>query len=280
MPSFGGVLLKNVGPEHVDKMLEKMARNGASKNTMVRVRAVANMVMTDALKRRLVTWNPVSVTETPDGPKRERRSLTHEEVDALRDIIRGDRLEACWLTMVWAGLRPGEVTGLLWSDVDLKAGLLRVRRARLHTPDGMVLGAPKTDRSTRTLEIPAPLKEALEAHKACQRQEKMAHRDVWADNNLVFCTQLGTPIDRGNLRRAFAELTEEAGLGALHPTVLRHTYVSLASDAGVPLEEIADAVGHAPGSRMTAGTYRHNVRSTVGASARAAIERTYGGDGA
>jgi hypothetical protein len=66
------LLVKDVRPEHIDKVLERMARGRASRNSMARVRNVANMVMTDAVKRRLIDWNPVSVTETPDGPTRER----------------------------------------------------------------------------------------------------------------------------------------------------------------------------------------------------------------
>jgi hypothetical protein len=72
LPALGKLLVKDVRPEHIDKVLERMARGRASRNSMARVRNVANMVMTDAVKRRLIDWNPVSVTETPDGPTRER----------------------------------------------------------------------------------------------------------------------------------------------------------------------------------------------------------------
>jgi integrase len=125
----------------------------------------------------------------------------------------------------------------------------------------LLLGDPKTPTSRRALTMPAPAVAALRAHRAKQRQERLA-APVWEDNDLVFCTCVGTPLDPSNLRRGFSKLTRTAGLGHWHPHELRHSAASILSASGVPIEQIADVLGHA-GTRTTAAVYRHLIEPTV-----------------
>ncbi len=72
--------------------------------------------------------------------------------------------------------------------------------------------------------------------------ERLAAGPAWSDDDLV-ATSVGTLTDPSNFRRAFTALTTRPGLSHWHPHELRHSAVSLLSAAGVPLEQIADAVG-------------------------------------
>ena len=87
-------------------------------------------------------------------------------------------------------------------------------------------------------------------------------------------TGLGTLFDPANLRRSLGQLTEQAGLGHWHPHELRHSAASLLSAAGVPLEEIADLLGHAT-TRVTSAVYRHQIGPTVEA-AKEPMDRLFG----
>jgi len=63
---------------------------------------------------------------------------------------------------------------------------------------------------------------------------------------LVFCTRTGDPLDAANVRRAFRVITCKAGVGEnWTPHKLRHSFVPIVSDSGMPLETIADLIGHA-----------------------------------
>ena len=191
--------------------------------------------------------------------------MTVEEAKAVLSAAEGDRLEALYLCGLMLGLRPGELLGLTWADVDLDAGVVHVRRSLKRERAGMRLGDPKTPKSRRSLDLPPKVAEALARHRKDQAAERLLVGPAWdASWDLVFCTASGKPIDPSNLRRMFKALTNSAGIGDWHPHELRHSAASLLSASGVPLEQIADLLGH-DGTRMTALVYRHAVAPTVGA---------------
>ncbi|WP_372419614.1 tyrosine-type recombinase/integrase [Actinotalea solisilvae] len=76
--------------------------------------------------------------------------------------------------------------------------------------------------------------------------------------DLVFTTEVGTPLDPSNVRRSYARLARSAGLEHLHPHMLRHAAASLLSAAGVPIEDISDTLGHRSVA-VTAEVYRHPI---------------------
>ena len=100
----------------------------------------------------------------------------------------------------------------------------------------------------------------------------------WQDLDLVFPTSVGTPMSPSNLRRDLARITVAAGLGRWSPNELRHSAASLLSASGVPLEQIADVLGHTD-TRMLLKHYRHPISRTIDAAA-APMERLFGEPGA
>jgi site-specific recombinase XerD len=82
---------------------------------------------------------------------------------------------------------------------------------------------------------------------------------LWQDHDLVFASTIGTPLDDGNVRRQFRKITKTAGLGRTWvPRELRHTFVSLLSAHGVPVEAIALLAGHNQ-TATTEMVYRHQI---------------------
>lgn len=81
---------------------------------------------------------------------------------------------------------------------------------------------------------------------------------------LVFPSRAGTPLDRHNVLRRFRTVVTAAGLNAKDwaPRELRHSFVSLLSDDGVPLENIACLVGHRT-TTVTETVYRQQLRSVI-----------------
>ena len=124
-------------------------------------------------------------------------------------------------------------------------------------------GDTKTLKSRRVLKLPQIGVDALAKLRADQAADRLLAGSAWQDHGLVFCTSLGTPMDAANVRREFRKVTEAVGLGrGWSPRDLRHTFVSLMSADGVPIEEIARLAGH----NRTATTelvYRHELRPVI-----------------
>lgn len=198
--------------------------------------------------------------------------MTEKQVRALLDAASGERLEAAISCGVMLGLRPGEILGLCWSDIELEQ--LTVQRSLKRENNQLRLGKPKTRRSVRTLDLPVVVSDALRAHKTRQARERLAAGPLWADMNLVFATEVGTPIDPSNFRRDFSRMTARAGIGKWHPHEMRHSAASLLSHSGVPIESVADVLGHA-NIRTTSAIYRHRVTESID-SAAAPMDRLFG----
>ena len=114
----------------------------------------------------------------------------------------------------------------------------------------------KTRKSRRTLALPARCTEALRKQRAQQVADRLA-ADGWEDSGLVFTTAVGTAMDAANVRRDFRRaLALVPGIDPEQwtPRELRHSFVSVLSDAGVPVEQISQLVGHS-GTTVTELVY-------------------------
>jgi integrase len=105
-------------------------------------------------------------------------------------------------------------------------------------------------------------------HRKAQAADRLALGAAYADHGLVFCDEAGAPSSRFHVRYMFRKLCREAGLPAYTLRETRHTFVSVLSDSGVPIEQISDAVGHAS-SNVTRTVYRHQIADEITAAATA-----------
>jgi integrase len=161
------------------------------------------------------------------------------------------------------GLRPGELLHLSWDDIDLDAGLLHVRGPHL-----------KPVQSRRALVMPAAVAAALRAQRTAQAADRLRLGGAYASSGLVLARGDGRPCPRQDAYSQFRAACERAGIGAFHPHELRHSWVSLLSDAGVDIEQIADAAGHSSSS-VTREVYRHRIAPELSAAATA-MDRIFG----
>ena len=205
------------------------------------------------------------------------------------------------------GARNGELCGLEWRDLDLKAGTIRFRQAlssvdrQLATgqprPGGrrgklLVVGPLKTPASQAVLCLPAFAVAALRDYQHQQLQQprtrtcdgrrarlRLLHvqpgeppRPVELD--LVLRTQWGTPLRPNHVSRAFRALAEAIGMRA-HPHLLRHSLASALAAAKEPASVIAEQLRHADGGTLASRTYIHRLPQTAPRLARL-IQAVYG----
>jgi integrase len=116
--------------------------------------------------------------------------------------------------------------------------------------------------------MPAAVVSALTALAAEQVGDRLAAGEAYDGRNLVFADETGRPVHREPVRTRLAAICGAAGIPAYAPREMRHTFVSVLSDSGMSIEEIADAVGHT-NSYITKTVYRHQLRDEISAAATA-----------
>ena len=219
----------------------------------------------------LVSRNVAALVVPPKGLEgRPSKSLTLPQAQALIRAAEGSRLHAYIVLCLMTGCRTEEARALRWDHVNLDGDpdaeppvpphVALWRSVRSH-------GDVKTQKSRRTLRLPAAVVDALKAHRLKQAEDRLVAGALWHDQGLVFASVVGTPLDPSHVRRSFRKLCEDAGIGPnWTPRELRHTFVSIMSEQGVPVEEIARLVGHST-TTTTEAVYRRELRPVISTGA-------------
>ncbi len=200
-----------------------------------------------AAARDLVGRNVAEFCEAPAGQEgRPSRPFALEQSAALITASAGTGIGAYIALSLGTGIRTGEARALDWDAVDLgdptaappRPASVAVWRSVRRSGD------TKTLRSRRTLRVPLFAADALRELQARENR----------DTRPVSATRDGNPLDAANVRREFRTPIQAAGIDGSwppsFPPELRRTFVSLMSDNGVPVEEIARLAGIRPKTIM------------------------------
>ena len=262
LPAFGHRKVTDLRPEDVEQLLDHMAKNGYAGRSVRLTLGLIRRILRLGERRSIVIRNVAGAVEAPAaGPARARAGLTPDQARALMAAADGDRFGALVTVSLLLGLRPGEAAGLTWQAVDLQSEPATVTVSHSLRRDGklLTLVQPKTPTSYRTLALPHTCTQALARQRDLQAQDqRLAGRRWHNTDGLVFTNELGGPLDPSNVRRVLTRLAHQAGLGHVHPHLLRHAAASLMSDAGVSIEQISDTLGHRS-SNVTAEIYRRPI---------------------
>jgi integrase len=190
--------------------------------------------------------------------------LTPDEARALFAACENEHLGPMIRLGLLVGMRPGELAGLRWSDIDFSRRILTVGHAiQMRGSRGYHVDVLKTSASHRTIGLPAAaISELLEQ----QRRTTVTADDIGPrSHDLVFPSRRGTVVEPSNVRRELARICATAGVPKITPNELRHTCATLLNDDGVPLELIADMLGHTT-TAMLQRHYRHRIRPSADAA--------------
>jgi integrase len=255
VPAIGRVRMNRLAAADVRRLLNRAADRDYSPSTVRHIHAVLRVALEQAVRDDLL---PRNVARLVQGPKKRTAPIVPLDVAEARRLLneaREDRLYALWAVALGVGLRKGEALGLGWHAVDLDAGVLRVERTLQRIGGALRLDEPTTERSKRTVRLPAVCVEALRRHQERQAEERAAAH-YWVDTGLVFTTKIGTAIDPRNVNRWLAELCSRAGVRSIRPHDLRHTCASLLLAQGVPARVVMEILGHSQ-IAVTMDIYSH-----------------------
>ncbi|MER6592100.1 tyrosine-type recombinase/integrase [Micromonospora purpureochromogenes] len=267
LPALGARKLRELRAQDVDRWLADKAAT-LSTRTLGELHGCLNRSIKRAMARDKVKRNVVALCSVPRGQEgRPSKSLTLAQAQAVLNAAESTRLHAYVVLSLLTGARTEELRALRWDHVDLDG------QPDLDPPlppsvnvwhSVRAGGDTKTKKSRRTLALPQRCVTALRQHREQQLQDQAEAGKDWQPLGLVFTTTVGTALDAANVRRAFRRVVTLAGLdpAGWTPRDLRHSFVSLLSDNGVPLEAIADLCGHA-GTTVTEKVYRHQLRPVL-----------------
>jgi len=261
-PRFGSTRLSGITRRDIEAFVTdkragtRRGRRGSrvplAASTINAILVVLKMILADAVDQDLLGDNPASrVKPLRRGDEVEHmHMLSPVEVTRLIEVAE-EPWRTLYLLLVHSGLRIGEATALRWRDLDLRAGVLHVRRTlgRVREADGRSTwaeGSPKSRAGRRQVELSPTAIQALLAHPAGDDPER----------DFVFRSRTGGPLDANNIRAAFRRHLTAAGLPERRLHDLRHTFAGLLIAAGVHVRKIQQLMGHSS-IGVTMGVYGH-----------------------
>lgn len=212
--------------------------------TIYNIHLTLHRALEDAVADALIARNPASGARQAPRPQHEMLTWDADQLHTFLTATAKDRLNPLWRMTAMSGMRRGEVLGLRWDDLDVKASTVTVNRQWKRGDRGLVLAPPKTDRGRRTIDIDAETVDVLKRWRRVQLEERMAQEGDRQDTGFIFTRQDGRPQDVDVVSQRFDRIVERLGLSPVRFHDLRHTHATLLLLAGVPAHVVSMRLGH------------------------------------
>lgn len=249
-PVIGSKRISHVTEADLQNVIDQAFAAGLSKKTLMGIRATLVSFIKYCRKAKATSLYPEDINIPQAAKKSEKHVASKDDIKKLfsrdKTILHGrevpDRFVHAYRFAVLTGLRPGELVGLKWSD--LNGGKLTIRRA---INDENEITEGKNNNARRTISIKGlPCKE-LDAQRSMLAEEGMLSEYIFPGRDAGFVKQT-------TLRNNWYRYCEHNGISKLTPYELRHTYVSINDEMPDGLKK--QAVGHSA-NMDTEGVYGH-----------------------
>jgi integrase len=234
-----------------------------------------------AVKWQRIGGNPAHALDPPKAEPYEIATLSTAESRRLMAVAGRDLRSQAVLIGLHLGLREGEVLGLRWRDLDLDANRVSVRQTVNQLQGlGLVLRAtPKNKSSRRAVTLTEGARAAFRQARATQAEQRLAAGSAWIDQDLIFTTPIGDPLNPQWLRDHFRGMLDAAGIKRVRFHDLRHSHATLMLQNGEHPKVVSERLGHSKVG-ITLDLYSH-VLPNVQTEAAERFDRLLGtGSGA
>jgi integrase len=283
IPHLGDIRLSELRAAQVAECYAALRANGRrdgtgglSETTLEHTARCAHAALEHAAKSRLVARN---VADDVVKPKRRHVEMTTWSADELAAFLfstAGDRLHALFTVTATTGMRRGEVAGLHWTDVDLDAARVSVRRSRTAVGYQVVEDTPKSRRSVRTVDLDPQTVAVLRRWHRAQIEDRLAWGEGWVDTGLVFTRENGEGLHPHHVADAFDAAVKRSGLPRIRFHDLRHGWATMALRAGVSPKIVSERLGHASVG-FTLDVYAHSLPGWQAEAAATVADLVFGG---
>ena len=262
-PVLGDVLLTEVTPAMLQKLLVDFQRAGYAHATAVKLYNILNGIFEMAFLDDSIPLNPMLKVKRPaprkgEQPKEESdKAYTVKELGYILSCAAQEPLQ--WQTYISlaadTGLRRGECCGLQWSDIDFKAGTVTVRRNLQYTAAAGVYATSPKNGKVRVVDV-GPDVLALLKHLREERAQSCISK--WC------FTQEGTaePMHPQSPTRYFQKFGKRYNVKDFHPHKLRHSSASIAIVHGADVVSVSERLGHSD-TAVTLRMYAHANEESI-----------------
>ena len=263
LPVLGDVLLVEVSPAMISKLLVDFQRAGYAHATVVKLYNILNGIFEMAFLDDSIPMNPMLKVKRPaprkgEQPKEESdKAYTVKELGYILACAAREPLQ--WQTYIAlsadTGLRRGECCGLQWSDIDFRAGTVTVRRNLQYTATAGVYETSPKNGKVRVVDVGPDVLTLLKQLRVRQAQSCISK---WC------FTQEGTaePMHPQSPTRYFKKFGERYGVKDFHPHKLRHSSASIAITSGADVVSVSERLGHSD-TAVTLRMYAHANEESI-----------------
>jgi len=262
--ALGAIRLVELRPQHIQGYYAKAlsegradGNGGLSARSVVYHHRILSKALDYAVRMGMVARNVTSVIDPPRVARVKMATLNTKEVARFLDTAKETSYYVFFTTLLYTGLRRGELLALKWRNLDLEKGSLIVVETAYKLGNGeYVIKEPKTAHSRRTVSLSPALVALLGEYRVDQELLRIQLGIGLTDNDFVFIRHDGSPINPNAVTLAFQRVVKKAGLKHIRLHDLRHTHATLMLKAGEHPKIVSERIGHA-NIGITLDTYSH-----------------------
>lgn len=224
-------------------------------------------IMNYAILYGVRTTNPCRGVKTTKAKQKEKDVYTCDEVMSILSALASDNVpiqyRSIFNLLAYTGMRRAEALGLEWKDVDLRKGIIHIKRTSNYRNKntGTYTDTPKTDKSVRTVDVPKNVTSILFELYAYQAEEQSKAGDQWKETDRLFTQWNGEPIHPNTPYTWLKRFCERENLSFKGLHSFRHALATQAIvSAKIDVSTVSRMLGHSNTS-TTLNIYTHEIES-------------------
>ncbi len=253
IPVIGGKPLAAVSTKDFDDIYQTMLDAKLSLSSIRKLHGTCHKVMADAVNDGHIESNPTdkcrnvpstSAIKHQQAKRREQRPLWTAE--QLKEFLDGSKDHRYWLMFyvsAMTGMRPAEVCGLRWQDINFEDQSLKVNQQIVDIRGVKEFDSPKTANSKRRITLDDKTLELLSDFK--NLQSDLIETLGWEDTGLVFLSSTGSSVSPNTFSSEHRKIVKHLGLPHNRLYDLRHLHQTILIASGVDIKTVSTRAGHA-----------------------------------
>jgi integrase len=244
-PALGSLRVQRLTVQAIESFYGTLIAAGYSSSLIRKCHQRLSSALKLAKRWDWIHENPCEAATAPKLTHKEPEVWTPIDTAKFLEVAATHSMHPYWALAIETGARTSELLGIGWSDFDGERGTITIgrRAVRLLKGTPILKDGAKTSAGRRTIRLTDGILAALTEHQERQCLGPTAASD-WVDNDLIFATASGRPVNPSHVRRSFDRLVKRAGVKRLTPHGMRKSHITALVAGGANIKAVAARVGH------------------------------------